>query len=180
MKKIYILTILLIPLCIYIYLIRYDIYSIYKLHNCIVWNDNTEVVINDFEMQPDLKSSINLNFWHGISLTPSGFGDANAVAFFDKSKSWTKDTTKYDYKMEMKLQKLSFDLNEVYARKINNKIKAVKYANYGNEVPYEKLEKECFIIYKKYEKENYEMLNEKEKSIHEIITYWRPIVDNML
>ena len=110
----------------------------------------------------------------------NAFGEAEAIAVFDKSKSWTKDTTKFDYKTELKLQKLMFNLTELYARKINNKIKALKYANNDNGLDFKILEKEYLNRIDDYNNRCKEIREEKGKTKIEIINYWTPIINELL
>lgn len=126
-------------------------------------------------MKPVSNSKINLNFWHGIRLK-SGFGKPHAIAIFDKSKSWIKDTTLFNYKKELELQRLSFDLAEVYCRRMNQKIKTLEYG----ELTFDEIKNQCSKIYKEYEQLNYQILSDDRKSVSEKIQYWRPIVDKML
>jgi hypothetical protein len=178
-KKLLILV-TLVFLAYYLFMIRYDIYNFYELRNCILWKENVQIGIKDFQMKPNYNSKKNLYFWNGINLKSNGFGEAEAVAVFDKSKSWTKDTTNFDYKQLLKLQKLSFDLAEIYTRKMNKEIKNIHYGEINNDLTWYELELISKKIYEEYETLNNKMLYDENRDIEEIILFWRPKVDKML
>ena len=176
-KKLIILTLFLIFFLAY--WLRFDIQFLFHSRNLIFWDKEATIEIQDYKMDPDPKSQHFISFWNGIALY-SGVTGSKAFAIFDKSQSWTKDTLLYDYKEELKLQRLSFDLAEVYARKMNKKIQSLEYANFESRLPYKELAKHCYPIYKEFEKRNDEMLNYENKSLSEVLTHWRPKIDSML
>ncbi|ESU23707.1 hypothetical protein FEDK69T_11110 [Flavobacterium enshiense DK69] len=153
--------------------------NLYNLKNCIIWRQGVNISIKDFEMSPDYNSEQNMFFWNGITLESNGYGGFEALAIFDKSKSWTKDTIQFNYKEILEVQKLSFDLAELYARKMNAEIRKVRDNEVNDTLELENLDKHCRMIYEKYEKANSQMLLNGETT-KEIISYWRPKIDQAL
>lgn len=176
LKKIFI--ILTIALAIYFYFVREDILAIYRFKDFIVWEKTNELNISDFEIKPNINSSENVNIWHGIYLKSNSFGDSKAYAIVDKSKSWIKDTSNLDSKSEVEFQRILFDVSEVYSRKINKKIKVLKYANYDSGIPFEVLKNEVRPIITKYEKLKQEIYDSKAEN--QVVEKWRPIINEML
>ncbi len=109
----------------------------------------------------------------------NNYGDFEAIAVFDKSKSWTKDTIQFNYKEILEVQKLSFDLAELYARKMNIEIRKVRDNEVNDSLELEDLDKRCRMIFKNYENASAEMLFNG-ASASEIISYWRPKIDQAL
>jgi len=100
--------------------------------------------------------------------------DAEVKAMFDKNKSWIKDTL--NFKENMKLQKLRFDLYESYARKFNKEINKIKYDN-----------DKSFSDLVKIGDKIYDELRIMEDSLYntdldkpELIEFWRPKIDKLL
>jgi hypothetical protein len=131
-------------------------------------------------MAPDYSYSKDIHFWNGFYLHSNGFGNAKAIAIFDKSKSWVKDSTKFEPKKLLELQKLSFDLAEVYSRKMNKQIDKINYGKINNNLQWGNLAQSSKEIYDEYEKLNNSILYDQNKTIEEIIIYWRPKVEIML
>ena len=154
-------------------------FNLYDLKNCIIWRENVNITIKDFEMRPDYNSKQNMFFWNGITMKNNNYGDFEAIAVFDKSKSWTKDTIQFNYKEILEVQKLSFDLAELYARKMNIEIKKVRDNEVNDALELEDLDKRCRMIFKNYENASAEMLFNG-ASASEIISYWRPKIDQAL
>ncbi len=152
--------------------------AIYRFKDFIVWEKTNELNISDFEIKPNVNSSENVNIWHGIYLKSNSFGGAKAYAIVDKSKSWIKDTNNLDSKIEVEFQRILFDLSEVYSRKINKKIKDLKYANYDSGIPFEVLKKEVNPILIKYGNLKEKIYDSRSKS--KVIEKWRPIINEML
>ncbi len=152
--------------------------AIYRFRNFIVWEKKEELKVTDFELRPNENSNDDVCIWHGIYLKSNSFGESKAYAIVDKSQSWIKDTNNVDIKAEMEFQKILFDVSEVYSRKINKKIKVLKYANDDNGIPFEKLKKEVKPIITNYEKLKQEIYNSKSKN--QVIEKWRLIVNEKL
>jgi len=114
-------------------LITYQLFSV-DIHNyflskhVIFWKKNVEINFSDYEANPDFKSNHNASFFHGLYLSTNNIKDATVRAFFDKERSWIKDTTDVDVEKSKKLQKLRFDLYEAFARKFNKEIDIVRYS----------------------------------------------------
>lgn len=88
----------------------------------IYWSDDVIVAFEDFQDEVPSNSDYNMWYFHGLYLVSTDVDDARVRAFFDKTKSWVKDTTEFDYQTEMELQYIRFDLYEVHARKFNAEI----------------------------------------------------------
>lgn len=178
-RKIYITVGIVLPVLFLLYMFRYDFYAWYRLRNCIVWSPDVEIHARDFEAQPDYNSPKGMSFYTGISLTSNGFRQAHAVAVFDKSKSWTKDTTQFDYQLYLALGKLSFDLTEVYTRRVNRMIDESEYGR-RNGLHWNDLEDKASVIGNEYLSQKDKMLYDDSRTKEEILAYWRPKVDSML
>jgi hypothetical protein len=171
---------LLLSIATGLFYCRTEISSYLLLRHCIVWSENVKIEYQDFNEEPNKDSEMDMYFWHGITLKSSSFSKAKAIAIFDKNKSWVKDTTKFNFRELLVMQKVAFNLTECYARKFNNEIKNRGYNNDGSQKPYKDLEKIGDSIYDEYQMMEYQMLNDKYRNVTQLIEYWKPKVDKML
>ena len=178
-KKIKIILITIVSVT-FLYLIHFDIARIISLKNCIIWDENGKTSFNDFQAQPDNTSEMNLVFYHGFYLYSTPFNKPKVIAFFDRDESWVKDTTKFNYRDLLKLQKMAFNLTEVYARKCNAEIKKKGYDKNGNQKSFDYIKRIKDSVTAEYYSVKNKMLNENDKNADELINYWKPKVDEML
>jgi hypothetical protein len=142
--------------------------------NSIFWSNNVEIKTSDFQAKIDWDSNLNESWFHGFYLKSTNIKDAEVKALFDKKKSWIKDTTNFNELMRM--QKLRFDLYEVFARKFNIEIDKVRYRS---DITYSDLEKIGDQIYAEliiYEDSIYE----NELQMLEKVNLWRPKINKLL
>ncbi|WP_415374098.1 hypothetical protein [Patiriisocius sp. Uisw_017] len=178
-KSVIILTVVsgLIILAIFI-IFQSRISHYFTTKDFIYWSNNTEITLNDFQGKVNKNSNSKISWWHGLTLTAEGnkVQNAKVSAVFDKSKSWVRDTT--DYKNQLKLQKLRFDLYESFARKFNKKIDEIRFKQ---NVKYQDLEKIGDEIYAELGLQDDAVFDyEDEMTTQERIKTWRPIVDSLL
>ena len=128
MKKrvIVVLTIVVLIGVIY-WFFRFEIKNYFFSKHAVFWSENVELRPADFQAKVDYNSSSKIIWFHGLYLFSTNLKDAEVKAVFDKNQSWIKDTV--NFKENMKLQKLVFDLHESYARKFNKEINKIKFEN---------------------------------------------------
>jgi hypothetical protein len=163
---------------VFLFIFQSRISHYFTTKDYIYWSNNVEIELNDFEANVNKNSNSNISWWHGLNLTAEGnkVKNAKVSAVFDKSKSWVRDTT--DYKNQLKLQKLRFDLYESFARKFNKKIDEIRYRN---DVTYKDLENIGDVIYTELQLQDEAIFDyEDEMTTEERVTTWRPIVNNLL
>jgi hypothetical protein len=155
---------------------RSDIEDYFISKRVIYWSENLEIKYSNFEGAIDEESSFNLLYFHGMYLKAKNVKTAYARTIFDKSKSWARDSSTYDFKREIELQQIRFDLYEVYTRKFNSEIEKIKY---DESTEYADL---TDIGDKLYEEINVELekIFDSGLSISEKIRIWRPQIDERL
>lgn len=132
--------------------------------------------LSDYKDEITPNSELNINHYHAFYLKAKNVEQAYVRSMFVKSKSWTKDTSKFNYAQEKLIQKIRFDLYEVYARKFNKRIDQLRY---NKSTTYEDLTKIGDSLFKEINIILYE-IDDPETDKNEIIKKWRPIVDKML
>ncbi len=173
--KIILISIISVPIIVFLYMkISFEIKDYFISKQVIYWSKNVELNINDFQGEIDNLSDYNISWNHSLFLKTTNIRDAKIKAVFFKNKSWIKDTT--DFKEDMRLQKLRFDLYESFARKYNKKINLIKY---DSNTSYSDLENVGNAIYDELNKMDNEIFN-NELTISEKIELWRPKIDKML
>ena len=90
----------------------------------IFWEKNITLKPSDFQGDSNKNSKSKIWWHHALYLKSKNLKDAEVKAVFDKDKSWIKDAS--NFKANMELQKLSFDMYEAYARKFNKEIDKIK------------------------------------------------------
>ncbi len=106
---------------------RGQIKSYFFGKHIILWSENLIIKPSDFEGEIDNTSNAQISWYQGFYLISTNIKNTEAKAYFHKKKSWIRDTT--NFKQEMKLQRLNFDLYEFYARKYNGLIQKMKTDN---------------------------------------------------
>ena len=144
--------------------------------NVIYWSEDVEIKFSDYEDIVTPNSELNISHYHAFSLNSNRVEDAFARSYFDKSKSWAKDTMGYDYSKESKIQKIRFDLYEVYARKFNKLIKELRKKK---STTFNDLTRIGDSLFKEINIPLYD-IDDPELDRDVIIKKWRPIVDEML
>jgi hypothetical protein len=142
--------------------------------HAIFWKNNVELKLADFQAEIDQDSKSEISVYLGLYLKSTNLKDAEVKAYFDKNKSWIKDTLNFKEKIEF--QKLRFDLYENYARKFNKEIDKIKFDD-----------DKYFSDLEKIGDEIYSELNIMEDSLYntylgknELIKFWRLKIDKML
>jgi hypothetical protein len=155
---------------------RTEIRDHFYSKHVVYWNENVVIKYSDFKDDIDYNSDYNLWYFHGMYLKTTNIKDAKVYAIFDQNKSWIKDTSTFDYKNEMELQRLRFDLYEVYARKFNKEIDKIKNRQGVYLSDLENIGDKLYIDLNRAEDKIFDYnLTNREK-----IQKWRPKVDSML
>ncbi|MEX2349715.1 MAG: hypothetical protein WD554_02450 [Flavobacteriaceae bacterium] len=180
MKKTKVILLIIIALIIFggifYWIFRIDIEDYFISQDAIYWSEDVAISLADYEDEITPNSDLDVNFYHAFYLKANSIEKAYVRSYFDKSKSWAKDTTKYDFSKQNEIQKIRFDLYEVYARKFNEKINEIKYEK---STRYEDLTKIGDSLFNEINISLDEIDNpnvEPEK----IVQKWKPIVDKML
>lgn len=155
---------------------RIDIKDYFISKNVIYWSENVKINYSDFEAKIDNDSDSDMFYYHAFYLKANDVKTAYVRSFFDKTKSWAKDSTYYDFEMENRLQKIRFDLYEVYARKYNAEINIIRdwsSTEYSDLTDIgERLHKEINVVL--------DEIFDSKLSNEEKINLWRPKIDRML
>jgi hypothetical protein len=140
----------------------------------IFWKNNTTLKPSDFQGESNKNSKSKIWWHHALYLKASSLKDAEVKAVFNKDKSWIKDTL--NFKSKMKLQKLSFDLYEVYARKFNKEIEKIKENDDSSISDLEKIGDTINIKLRRMQNALYSTdLNPQKR-----VEFWRPKIDKLL
>jgi len=173
-RKLLIIISLILIIGIIYWNLRVQIHHYFFAKHAIFWKENVELKPTDFQAEINNNSESKILWFHGLYLKSTNLKDAEVKAVFDKNKSWIKDTL--NFKENMKLQKLRFDLYESYARKFNREINKIKYDD-----------EKSFSDLKKIGDKIYSELQRMEDSIYntdlekpELIEFWRPKIDKLL
>lgn len=142
--------------------------------HAVFWTENSELKPSDFQAEVNNNSESKIWWFHGLYLKSTNLKDAKVKAIFDKNKSWIKDTL--NFKENMKLQKLHFDVYEIYARKFNKEINKIKFDKNSSFSDLEKIGDKI-----------YEELRVMENSLYKtdltkpsLLKVWRPKIDRLL
>jgi hypothetical protein len=170
------LTSLLILSGIFYWIFRIDIEDYLISQDAIYWSEDVKISFSDYEDEITPNSDLNVNHYHAFYLKATTIEKAYVRSYFDKSKSWAKDTTNYDFLIQNEIQKIRFDLYEVYARKFNDKINKIKF---DKSTRYDDLTKIGDSLFDEINISLDEIDNpdiEPEK----IVQKWKPIIKSML
>lgn len=165
-----------IIILVVLYKYKYDLKEFWVTRNYIFWSENVEIELSDFENDISHNSNSNIVYYNGFYIKSNDREDVYVKSFFDKSKSCAKDTSKYYFDKSIKLQKIRFNLFEVYARKFNKEIDKLKL---DKSKTFNDLENVGESLYK----ELGVLLNEIDNNqinIYTKIKKWRPKVNEML
>ena len=94
--------------------------------NLIYWKESERLKWSDFIGPANTKTSMQALTFSSVKVSSHSEGNeiiADVVCFFDKNKSWTKDTT---HALLLKHEQLHFDITELHARIIRQKISLIK------------------------------------------------------
>ncbi len=175
-KKLLILLATLITGIVIYWNFRLDIEEYFFSKHVIYWTPNVKLNYSDFKEKATDNSGNNVHYYYGLYLKANSIEKAFVRAYFDKNQSGIKDTLHSGIDIEMKIQKLIFDLNEVYARKFNSEINKIKYNKKTN---YSDLEKIGSKVFSELEAKT-DFIFSTNKSDAEILTIWRPKIDLLL
>lgn len=142
----------------------------------VYWKPNVIIKSQDFKKTPNSNNSSNVWSYHAIVLESTGLKNANAKAYFDKDRSWIKDSLDSNLEKDLISQKIIFDLYEVYARKFNKRIDLIRE---NKETSFSELNLIGKDIYNKVLMEQNEFYNSK-LPVEEKNKIWRELVDEML
>ena len=153
-----------------------EIKEYYSTKGYIEWEKNVSIDVTDYAASIDKNSNFKIYWWHGIVLKAKDRKVANAkvYAVFDRDQSWVKDTA--DFASSNRIQKMRFDLFEVYARKFNDEIDQVRY---DKNTTYEDLELIGDRIYSELEIFDDEIFDSYTDH-NERYEKWRPVIDSLL
>lgn len=162
----------------YVYLKYNNDIELYFLEKRIIyWSTDNQIRISDFQGKPIKDSDLNIDWDHGFYINFPPIKEAKAYAFFNKSKSWVKDTLEYGLSSELKMQKLHFDIHELYTRKLNHQIRQIRN---NEQTKYE----DITFLGSKIEKEISSAIDslyvDKNLSDSEIIEIWSPLINELL
>lgn len=113
-KKLLIIITTLIALIVLYWNFRFDIEEYFFSKHVIYWSPDVELKYSDFKEKSNENSESNVHYYYGLYLKANSIDKAFVRSYFDKNQSGIKDTLDSGIDTEMKIQKLIFDLNEVY------------------------------------------------------------------
>lgn len=185
-RKIIIAIIIISAIIVFLFFYRFSgsIISIiveeYQKKDLIYWYDTNTIKYSDFKDSPKYNYDADIGYFHGFVIEGNNIETTAIFAIFDKSRSWVKDTTKYNFQLELKKQKLLFDLTEVYSRKFNLRINRLRNGNSRlDTIEYS----DILEVRDKILKEHRETVDEIyyfSDSIPKILAVWRPKIDQKL
>lgn len=159
------------------WLFRIDIKEYLLSQDVIYWDENVEIALNDYQAKPNESSNDNIYYYHGLALVVKDKAkNAYSRSFFDKSQSWIKDTVNFNFELENRLQRIRFDIYEVYSRKYNKRIKELQYQE---GVEFEDFTTIGDSLYVEINKKLDEVF-ESDLTIEEKLKFWRPRIDKMI
>jgi hypothetical protein len=140
----------------------------------IFWEKNRTLKPSDFQGDSNNNSKSKIWWHHALYLKSASLKDAEVKAVFDKDKSWIKDTL--NFKANMKLQKLSFDMYEAYARKFNKEIDKIKEDDESTFSDLEKIGDNINIELRRMQNALYNT----DLAPPKLVEFWRPKIDELL
>jgi hypothetical protein len=140
----------------------------------IFWEKNRTLKPSDFQGDSNNNSKSKIWWHHALYLKSASLKDAEVKAVFDKDKSWIKDTL--NFKANMKLQKLSFDMYEAYARKFNKEINKIKEDDKSTFSDLEKIGDNINIELRRMQNALYNT----DLAPPKLVEFWRPKIDELL
>jgi len=174
-KPLILLTILIATIVVY-WNFRLDIEEYFFSKHVIYWSPNAKLNYSDFQERSNENSIDNVHYYYGLYLKANSIDKAFVRAYFNKNQSGIKDTLDSGIDTEMKIQKLIFDLHEVYARKFNFEINKIKFdAN----TKYADLEKIGARIFPELQTKT-DLIFKTNEPDAEILAIWRPKIDSLL
>lgn len=156
---------------------RVNIHEYFFSKHVIYWSENIEFSFNDFKDDPDYYLEYGLWHYTGFYLNVQNDKRKYVYTYFDKDKSWIKDTSSYNLKKELKLIKIRFNLLEAYARKANRRIDSLKSIKNANFNDINLITDNTYNEYLNYEKK---IIYNNIDSLDAVISHWKPIVDSVL
>ena len=175
-KKVILIISALTVLTFIIYNYRLDIIEYFHSRHVIYWSKNVKIDIEDYKSEPDKKSELNISSYHGFYYKAYDVETAYVKSFFDKNKSWIKDSNDIYLQEDLKMEILVFDLYECYARRFNHEIDLIRNDNSKSITDVENIGEDLYFELEKITKKIFNNdLTYSEQ--HEL---WRPIIDKML
>jgi hypothetical protein len=175
-KKLLIILTTLILLIVLYWNYRLDIEEYFFSKHVVFWSPNVELKYSDFQDESDKNSEFNVHYYYGLYLKANSIEKAYVRSYFDKDQSGIKDTKDSNIETEMKIQKLIFDLNEVYARKFNTEIDKIKF---DKKTKFWDLDKIGKKIFSELDSKT-DFIFHSNKTDSEILRIWRPKIDSLL
>ena len=140
----------------------------------IFWEKNITLKPSDFQGDSNKNSKSKIWWHHALYLKSKNLKDAEVKAVFDKDKSWIKDAS--NFKANMELQKLSFDMYEAYARKFNKEIDKIKYDDESSFSDLEKIGNSINIELRRMQNALYNT----DLAPQKLVEFWKPKIDKLL
>ena len=140
----------------------------------IFWEKKRTLQPSDFQGDSNKSSKSKIWWHHALYLKATSLKNAEVKAVFDKDKSWIKDTL--NFKKNMELQKLSFDMYEAYARKFNKEIDKIKDDDNSSISDLEKIGGNINIELRRMQNALYNT----DLTPQKLVEFWRPKIDELL
>lgn len=175
-KKILLIIIPLVIIGISYFVLRNHISKYFFNQHVIYWSKDVKINFSDYEKKPQAESQLKIVDFHGLNLFAENIENANVRAYFDKNRSWVKDSTNFNVEAVKDFQKLRFDLYEVYARKFNSEIDKIRH---NPKTSYADLENIGNRIYKELQMLEDEIYS-GEYSTQERVEMWKPKIEKLL
>jgi hypothetical protein len=174
-KKILIIIPLIIIVVLY-FQFQHHISQYFFNQHVIYWSKDVNINFSDYEQKPKAESQLKIVDFHGLNLYAENIEKANVRAYFDKNRSWVKDSTNFNIEAVKQFQKLRFDLYEVYARKFNSEIDKIRHNPKTSFKDLENIGNRIYQELQMFEDEIYS----GEYSTQERIEIWKPKIDQLL
>ena len=176
MRKKILIIIPLIIIGILYFQFRHHITQYFFNQHVIYWSKDVNINFSDYEQKPKAESQLKIVDFHGLNLYAENIEKANVRAYFDKNRSWVKDSTNFNIEAVKQFQKLRFDLYEVYARKFNSEIDKIRHNPKTSFKDLENIGNRIYQELQMFEDEIYS----GEYSTQERIEIWRPKINQLL
>ncbi|MGB3590099.1 MAG: hypothetical protein WBA16_00300 [Nonlabens sp.] len=106
----------------FIWFFQYDLSYTYKTNDHIIWSRDVQIEPGDYIGSPPQGSTARSSAFIGMTLISGKLNKLRAEAYFDRSQSWIKDTTHFDFKTDLAIDKLVFDIFQLHAAEFNKYI----------------------------------------------------------
>lgn len=160
---------------------RTEIKVHFTMKDDIVWSPDVKVWFKDYEGKPNDSSESQIYGWHGYYLSYEGCWrgsyEYEIVTFFDKKKSWVKDSTTQAAQQQIQLHRLRFDLYEVFAQKFRNELESLEDPCGYGQARIDSIGDRYFVV---AEKVWDQVLDSEYPTFEEKMETWKEVVDQMM